>query len=160
RGERGEPDRPRPAVLQHRQVRQRDADPVGQLGQRQAAPLQQVIDVYPHPVLLLGHQITSSNSARSAPARATTSLTARKAPPISTRPGPSPPRPAGGPRRGPALPGAPRSPPTAAAGPPTSAATPPPRSSRSPGRASPPRRRAKPTEAPISASTPSATTVP
>jgi hypothetical protein len=85
RGQGGEPHRPGPAVLEHRQVGQRDPDLLGQFGEGQAPTSQHFIDVYLHPVLLGGQQITVSSSAYISPAWASTSRTASRAQPISPR---------------------------------------------------------------------------
>ena len=70
RAQRAEPHRPGPPVLEHRQVGERDAHPVGEVGQRHAPLGQQLVDVHLHPVLVLRrHQITASSSARIATPR-------------------------------------------------------------------------------------------
>src|SRR5262249_54611180 len=79
RGEGTEPDRPGPAVLENRQVRQRDAHLRGEFGQGHTTLLHQPVEVYLDPVLLLRrHHITVSRSARMATPRRTTSATASK----------------------------------------------------------------------------------
>src|SRR5690606_23836681 len=74
--ERGEPDRPGPAVLEHGEVGQGDTDPLGQLGQGHAPPGQQLVQVQLDLVLGGRHQTTASSSSRKAQPRRTTSATA------------------------------------------------------------------------------------
>jgi hypothetical protein len=56
-GQGTEPDRPGSPVLEYRQVDDRDADPVRQLGERDAALGQQVIEAHPDRVRL-GRAVT------------------------------------------------------------------------------------------------------
>src|SRR5260370_45331 len=88
-GERGEPDRFRPAVLQDRQVHDRDADPVGELGEGHAALGEQPVQVHLDRVPgLVGtgrhHTVPAGSSCIWAPRRSTRASVSSPRPTISS----------------------------------------------------------------------------